>query len=120
MNLNYNQDDGRPRQSGDRPPVPAGIYILLVVKIGSKAPKSGGTPYLSAELEIMEGEHAGRKLWDAFFLWHEGIALDLSRDKFDDLAKACGQFPIKNTDALVDCTCSAQVVAGEGQLAKNK
>jgi hypothetical protein len=112
MKLDYNQTTNRPRTLFGKKftPIPAGSYFLFVLDIESRTPKNGGSDYLAVTFEVERGEHLGRRLWDNFFINHENeLARNISRDRFDDLARACGVFPITDTDPLLTCVCRAKV-----------
>lgn len=51
-------------------PVPAGTYPCVIAASEMRPTKSGDGEYLQLELEIIEGEHRGRKLWDRLLLKH--------------------------------------------------
>lgn len=51
-------------------PVPAGKYACVIAASEMKPTKYGDGEYLQLELEIIEGEHRGRKLWDRLLLRH--------------------------------------------------
>lgn len=56
--------------AGDFTPLPAGQYLCVASDSQMKPTKKGDGRYLQVELEVLEGEHKGRKLWDRFVLEH--------------------------------------------------
>jgi hypothetical protein len=44
--------------------MPAGEYLAMIVDTEMKQTKSGSGEYLNVALEIVDGEHKGRRLWD--------------------------------------------------------
>jgi hypothetical protein len=50
--------------TGDRDPVPAGRYLAAIINSDMKPTKDGTGTFLELELEILEGEHKGRKVFD--------------------------------------------------------
>ena len=48
----------------DFTPMPAGEYLAMIVDTEMKQTKSGSGEYLNVALEIVDGEHKGRRLWD--------------------------------------------------------
>lgn len=111
MKLNYKQGASRPQKFGKkREPVPIGTYRLAVVDVETRTPKNGGADYLSVTLEVEAGQYSGRRLWDNFFIYHaKDETRGFNQFLFDELAKACGAFPIDDTDELIGCVCAAKV-----------
>ena len=60
--LNFNASEVAP--SIGFTPIPAGRYVAVINDSGMRPTKSGNGQYLQLEFEIIEGEHAGRRLWD--------------------------------------------------------
>jgi hypothetical protein len=50
--------------------IPAGLYTVLVESHEDRM-TNAGVPYASLTLQVLEGEHKGRKLWDSLFPTHE-------------------------------------------------
>lgn len=44
--------------------IPAGSYTAMITESEMKATKAGTGEYLQITLQIIDGEHSGRKLWD--------------------------------------------------------
>jgi len=51
-------------------PLPAGKYTCVIAASEMKPTKNGDGEYLQLELEVIEGEHRGRKVWDRLLLKH--------------------------------------------------
>jgi len=51
-------------------PIPAGKYVCVVTNSEMKPTRAGDGEYLQLELEVIEGEHKGRRLWDRLVLKH--------------------------------------------------
>lgn len=51
-------------------PVPAGDYLVVISGDKLKETKSGTGKYLEIEMQIVEEEYKGRKLWDRLNLWN--------------------------------------------------
>jgi hypothetical protein len=112
MKLNYQQGGDRPRKRWGKKyePFDEGIYKLRVLEFERRAPRNGGAPYLNAAFEVEEGEHAGRRVWDQFNFEHANADVrQIAEERFDDLCKACGIFPISDTDQLVDRVFKARI-----------
>ena len=70
-------------------PIPAGLYTVEVEKVGVKEGRDSGRPYLSWQLNILEGDYKGRKLFEKTSLQEQAIfrlynlldALQVSNDR---------------------------------------
>jgi hypothetical protein len=51
-------------------PVPAGKYLAVITGTEMKPTKAGNGEYLELELEVVDGPHKGRKVWDRLTLKH--------------------------------------------------
>ncbi|MEZ6233432.1 MAG: DUF669 domain-containing protein [Phycisphaerales bacterium] len=51
-------------------PIPAGKYLAVITASEMKPTKNGKGEYLELEMEVLEGPHKGRKLWDRLNLKH--------------------------------------------------
>ena len=60
-------------------PLPAGWYNARVINSEAKPTKDNKSGYLQLDLEIIDGEHHGRKVFDRLNLWNQG----------DNAAKTC-------------------------------
>lgn len=54
----------------DFTPMPAGKYIGAIIASEIKTTNAGDGRYLSLTIEIIDGEHAGRRVWDILNLWN--------------------------------------------------
>jgi len=45
-------------------PLPNGDYLCIIVSSEMKPTKAGDGAYLELELQVLEGQYTGRKLWD--------------------------------------------------------
>lgn len=55
----------------DFSPIPAGEYLAMMIDSEMKPTKNGGGEYLNCALEIIDGEHRGRRLWDRLNLHNQ-------------------------------------------------
>lgn len=60
--LNFNANEVEPSVGFE--PLPAGKYQAIIVDSEMKATKAGNGQYLQLELEVIDGELKGRKVWD--------------------------------------------------------
>ena len=94
--------------------LPTGLYTVQVnsyeeKQIQKEDSKYVGSPMLAWELEVTDGEHAGRKLF------YNTIMIDEFSGQYRRLAEACGQ-DIDDTqelevnpDDLIGAVCQAEV-----------
>jgi hypothetical protein len=54
-------EPSRPREDG---PIPNGIYRMWIVASEIKPTKKGDGKRLELELDVLDGEHKGRKVWE--------------------------------------------------------
>jgi len=72
-------------------PVPAGAYVAVINDIKAGPLKSGKGQAVLATWEIDDDKYGGRLIWDRIIYVHESAeAMRLGRQKFKDLADACG------------------------------
>lgn len=83
--------------SPDFAPLPAGKYVASIIKAEVGPLKSGKGQAISATWEV-EGEHAGRQIFDRIIVVHESAdAMKFGRRKLKDIADAVGV-----TEAIAD------------------
>ncbi len=51
-------------------PIPAGKYLAIIVASEIKPTRNGKGEYLQLELDILDGPHKGRKIWDRLVIKH--------------------------------------------------
>lgn len=82
-------------------PIPDGWYSATVERVDEKVSNAGNT-YLNFVLNIAEGDHAGRKMFDGFHLWHpSATTVQISQRRLSSLFKACGYSTLGDTDDLI-------------------
>jgi hypothetical protein len=88
-----------PSQSRD--PIPPGKYVVQIVASEWKATKAGTGQYLSMEIDILEGEHAGRKLWDLLNLENPNPkAVEIAEETLRDICHAQGKLGCDDSEDL--------------------
>lgn len=81
--------------------IPAGKYRVQIVASEIRATKNGEGQYLWMELEILDGEHQGRKLWDRLNLWNNNRqAVDIAQRTLSAICHATGQMHVSDTETL--------------------
>jgi hypothetical protein len=84
-------------------PLPEGWYSASVFQT-ERTTSAAGNDYLNVTFEVTSADHAGRRQWDNFNLWHPGENVrGISERRFSDLARAVGfSNTPKDSDELLD------------------
>lgn len=79
--------------------IPAGKYKVQVVDSDMRSTKDGGGQYLWLELEILDGEFSGRKLWDRLNLTNSNQqAVDIAQRSLSALCHAVCKLAISDSE----------------------
>ena len=79
-------------------PIPAGQYLAMIVASEEKT-SSKGHEYLSLELDVIDGQYKGRKLWVNLNLHHpDPEAVKFARAELAEICKAVGV--LRPTDSV--------------------
>lgn len=71
--------------------VPAGEYEACIVNSVKMATKAGTGAFLSMELQILEGDYKGRKVFDNLNLWNPSEkAVEIARGTLSAICRAVG------------------------------
>jgi len=88
-------------EPNDFSPVPAGRYLAAITGSEMKATKAGNGAYLELEIEIIEGEHKGRKLWDRLNLDNPNeTAVKIAQGTLSAICRAVGIMQPKDSAEL--------------------
>lgn len=72
-------------------PIPAGKYLCVITASEMKETKAGNGEYLELELEVIDGPHKGRKLWDRLTLRHPNEkTVQIARGTLSSICRAVG------------------------------
>jgi hypothetical protein len=101
-------------------PLPAGDYLAVVVASEMKPTKNGSGEYLQLELEVIDGPHKGRKVWDRLMLKHgNSQTVAIARGTLSALCRAIGvmvprdSVELHNVPVLVKVACKKRDDTGE-------
>lgn len=103
-----------PSQSRD--PIPPGKYVVQIVASEWKPTKAGTGQYLSLELDILEGEHAGRKMWDLLNLDNPNPkAVEIAEETLRDICVAQGKLSCDDSEELhfIAMTATVKIKPGD-------
>lgn len=81
--------------------MPEGVYELIVNQSEVKVPSSGKGEMLSLEMEVLDGEFKGRKVWENFTLKNDNEkAVQIGRGKLSSLCRALGVMQLTDSQQL--------------------
>jgi hypothetical protein len=84
-------------------PLPAGEYQAIVTDSTMKITKAGTGEYLALSMQIIDGEHSGRKIWENLNIHNPNEDTErFSRENLRSLGLACGFEVLENSDVLND------------------
>lgn len=79
-----------PEGSRGRDPIPAGTYPAVITETTQRT-STAGNDYLELAMEIIEGPHKGRRLWDRLNLWHpKEAASEIAKRRLASACRALG------------------------------
>ncbi|RME98660.1 MAG: DUF669 domain-containing protein [Alphaproteobacteria bacterium] len=118
-NLNgFNAHEVEPNVGFD--PIPAGKYLCIIANSEMKPTKNGVGEYLQLELEIIDGPHKGRKIWDRLTLKHPNeLTVRIARGALSSICRAVGVMAPKdsvelhNLPLLVSVGCKKREDTGD-------
>jgi hypothetical protein len=100
--------------STDYEPLPAGEYLAMIVGSEEKETKSGDGSYLQLSIEVQDGEHKGRLLWDRLNLNNKNeTAVKIARATLSAICHATGVMMPKMSESLHDKPMLVKVVVEE-------
>ena len=101
LNLNFTQDEVKNAQSDNFAPIPAGNYVAEVNRSEVKQTRDGRGSYLSLSFKIIEGEFAGRLIFQNITLTNANVtAQTIGREQMAQLAGACGVLQLQDSEQL--------------------
>lgn len=80
-NFNFNATSVEPMEARSYEPLPNGDYDMIITKSDVKPTKAGTGHYLELEMQVLGGEHSGRRHW-------ERLNVDNPNKQAEDIAKA--------------------------------
>jgi len=84
-------------------PLPKGEYEAIVTESQMKITKAGTGEYLALTMQITDGEHSGRKIWENLNLHNPNeVAEQIARANLKAISAACGFAELDDTDQLND------------------
>lgn len=97
--------------------IPAGKYPVHIVASDMKPTKDGNGSYLWLELEILDGEHRGRKLYDRLNLDNPNQqAVDIANRALSAICHAVGKLHVNDSEELHFLPMEATVRVRPGRM----
>lgn len=102
LNLKFEQAEvAEAQKGGSFDPIPAGNYIVEINRSEIKATKAGTGSYLSVGFKILDGNMAGRIIFQNITLANPNqIAANIGREQMAQLAGACGIYQLQDSEQL--------------------
>jgi hypothetical protein len=108
----FNAADVEP--TADRGPLPAGTYTAAIVESQMKPTKAGTGEMLEIVLEVIDGEHKGRRVWDRLNLRNPSeTAVDIAKRTLSAICRSVGVLTPKDSSDLHDRPLVITVVQEE-------
>lgn len=87
--------------SAPRELLPPGDYLVQIVESEMKQTRDGNGSYLALTLDVMEGEHAGRKLLDNLNLINSNQqAVEIAQRTLSAICHATGKLQVSDSEVL--------------------
>jgi hypothetical protein len=117
MDLNgFNAAEVEPQQSME--PLPAGWYKCVITDSEEKPTKAQTGSYLQMALEVIEGDHQGRKVFERLNLNNPNqTAVEIAQRTLSSICRAIGVMTPRNSADLHDKPMMVKIAVkpGEGQ-----
>jgi len=84
-------------------PLPPGDYNAMITDSQMKITKSGTGEYLELTLQIIEGAHSGRRLWERLNVVNSNkVAEEIARSQLNGIKLACNIDKLESSEQLHD------------------
>lgn len=108
--FNFNANTVEPMQPRTYGPLPAGSYDMIIVKSDVKPTKAGTGHYLELEMQVIAGEHSGRRHWERLNVDNPNKqAEEIAKEALAALCFAVGVTELDDTMQLHDIPFVANV-----------
>lgn len=84
-------------------PLPAGEYEMMVIKSDTKPTKARNGHYLELEMQVLSGDHSGRRHWERLNLDNPSKkTVEIAEEQLARLCTALGLAQIEDSEELHD------------------
>lgn len=98
-----NFDPSSVADAGDYQPLPAGTYLAAIVAEEKKTSKAGNSHYLELMIEVLAGEHKGRRVIERLSFWNTNeTAVAIAQRKLKKICEATGLAVVRDSAELLD------------------
>jgi hypothetical protein len=81
--------------------LPPGNYLLQIVQSEMRSTRDGSGQYLFLELDVLDGQYAGRKLFDRIHLVNANPeAVQIAQRTLSSICRAAGKMQVNNSEQL--------------------
>lgn len=81
--------------------LPPGRYVAQIVNSEMRATRTGSGQYLWLELDILEGQHQGRKIWDQINLVNQNQqTVEIAQRTRSAICHAVGELQVSDSEQL--------------------
>ena len=102
-------------------PLPAGTYDMMITKSAFKATKAGTGHYLELEMQVVAGQHSGRRHWERLNIDNPNKqAEDIAKQALAALCKAVSLEELVDTEQLHDIPFIANIEIDKKEPDRNR
>ena len=99
----FNSNDAPAMSAPSRGPLPPGIYEAIITKSDIKDTKAGTGQYIELEMQVIDGEHSGRRIWERLNVSNPNKqAEDIAKASLGAICVATGKLDMEDTEELHD------------------
>lgn len=93
-----------------REPLPRGMYQVIVMASDLKPTQAGTGEYIELTLQVVDGEHSGRRVWDRLNVSNPNkTAEEIAKRQLQELCLAAGVTNLTDTEQLHDIPVLAEI-----------
>lgn len=101
--FSFNSNDAPAMSAPARGPLPPGQYEVIITKSDIKETKAGTGQYIELEMQVVDGEHSGRRLWERLNVSNPNKqAEDIAKAALGAICMATGKLDMEDTEELHD------------------
>lgn len=106
--LNFDARQVDPQQSFE--PIPAGWYNMMIVESEMKPTSNGQGAYLQLSLKVVDGQYAGRQVFDRLNLQNQNpVAVEIAYKRLSAYCHATGVIQVQDSQQLHGIPLKARV-----------
>jgi hypothetical protein len=99
----FNANDAPAPQQRSFGPLPSGDYPVVITRSDVKPTKAGTGHYIELEIQVTDGEHSGRRLWERLNVDNPNkTAEDIAKAALGQLCEAVDVLDMEDTEQLHD------------------